>query len=136
MFQRILVPLDGSTLAESAVPIAARIAQASGGSVILLQAAIIPIEIASEKKPAEIYSQEVFDKGIVSAASYLEGVAKSEVLAGTKAETEVVTGAAAPSILSAVQSFRPTWSFCVAMVIQASSAGRWAAWPTSWCNQR
>lgn len=106
MFQRILVPLDGSTLAESAVPIAARIAQASGGSVILLQAAVIPIEIESEKKPAEIYSQAVFDKGVASAASYLEGVAKSEVLAGTKAETEVVTGAAAPSILSAIQSLQ------------------------------
>ena len=32
MYKRILVPLDGSTRAESAVPIAARIAQASGGS--------------------------------------------------------------------------------------------------------
>jgi nucleotide-binding universal stress UspA family protein len=36
MFQRILVPLDGSTRAESALPVAARLAKASGGSVILL----------------------------------------------------------------------------------------------------
>ena len=36
MFRRILVPLDGSARAEQALPIAARIAQASGGSVMLL----------------------------------------------------------------------------------------------------
>jgi len=52
MFKRILVPLDGSTRAESAVPIAARIARASGGSVILLQVAAIPIELETEKKPS------------------------------------------------------------------------------------
>ena len=32
MFERILVPLDGSTRAERALPVAARIAQASGGT--------------------------------------------------------------------------------------------------------
>ena len=106
MFQRIIVPLDGSTCAECAVAVAARIAQASGGSVILLQVAAIPIDIESEKKPSEIYTQEVFDQGVASAERYLESVAKLEVLAGTKTETEVVTGAVAPSILSAVQSLQ------------------------------
>jgi nucleotide-binding universal stress UspA family protein len=37
MFKRILVPLDGSERAEQALPVAARIARGSGGSVILLQ---------------------------------------------------------------------------------------------------
>jgi len=104
MFKRILVPLDGSTRAESAVPAAARIAQASGGSVILMQVAAIPIELETEKKPSEIYSREVYENAIASAASYLEDVAKSSVLAGTKTETEVATGDVAPSILSAIQS--------------------------------
>jgi len=49
MFKRILVPLDGSTRAESAVPIAARIARASGGSVILLQVAAIPINLKPKR---------------------------------------------------------------------------------------
>jgi len=106
MFQRILVPLDGSTRAESAVPIAARIAQFSGGSVFLLQVAAIPIDLASDKKPAEIYSQDVVDKGIASAKRYLDGVATSDKLAGTKAETTVVTGAVAPSILAAMHSLQ------------------------------
>ena len=104
IYKRILVPLDGSTRAESAVPIAARIAQASGGSVILLRVAAIPIEIETEKKPPEIYSQAAFDKGIADTKSYLEGVAQAEVLKGVKTETGVVTGAIAPSILSAIQS--------------------------------
>jgi len=37
MFKRILVPLDGSARAEQAIPVAARIARALGGSVILLR---------------------------------------------------------------------------------------------------
>ena len=37
MFQRILVPLDGSVRAERAIPVVARMASASGGSVIVIQ---------------------------------------------------------------------------------------------------
>ena len=37
MFKRILVPLDGSGRAEQALPIAARIARASGGSIVLVR---------------------------------------------------------------------------------------------------
>jgi nucleotide-binding universal stress UspA family protein len=36
MFKRILVPLDGSPRAEHALPVAARLARASGGTVVLL----------------------------------------------------------------------------------------------------
>ena len=36
MFRNILVPLDGSSRAERALPVAARLAQASGGTVVLL----------------------------------------------------------------------------------------------------
>jgi nucleotide-binding universal stress UspA family protein len=104
MYKRILVPLDESTRAESTVPIAARIAQASGGSVILLQVAAIPIEIETENTSSNIYSQTAFDKGIADAKSYLEGIAQSDVLKGVKTETAAVTGTAAQSILSAIQS--------------------------------
>jgi nucleotide-binding universal stress UspA family protein len=104
MFKRILVPLDGSKRAESAVPIAARIAQASGGSVILLQVAAIPIEIEPEKKPPEVYSQAAIDKGVADTKSYLESVTRADVLKGIQTETGAVTGAIAPSILSAIQT--------------------------------
>jgi hypothetical protein len=45
MFKRMIVPLDGSTRAEGAIPVAARIARASGGTIILLQVVTIPLEI-------------------------------------------------------------------------------------------
>ncbi len=37
MFQQIMVPLDTSPRAELALPLAAQIARASGGSILLLQ---------------------------------------------------------------------------------------------------
>ena len=42
MFQQIVVPLDGSVRAEQALPVAAHIARASGGSVLLLQVVTTP----------------------------------------------------------------------------------------------
>lgn len=47
MFQRILVPLDGSALAEQVLPTAARLARIAGGSVILLRVVKPPVEYAS-----------------------------------------------------------------------------------------
>ena len=106
MYKRLLVPLDGSARAETAVPIAARIAQAAGGSVILLQVAANPIDSELEQKPAGMYSQEVLDKGFANAKSYLERIIKSDALAETETEAEVVMGAVAPSILWVVQSLQ------------------------------
>src|SRR5260221_9450010 len=42
MFRRILVPLDGSELAERAIPVAARIARASGGGPVFLRVILPP----------------------------------------------------------------------------------------------
>ena len=44
MFKRILVPLDGSDLAEGALPAAARIARATGGSIVLFGVATTPVD--------------------------------------------------------------------------------------------
>jgi nucleotide-binding universal stress UspA family protein len=44
MLQRILVPLDGSPRAEQAIPVAARLAHASKGTVVLLQVVGISLE--------------------------------------------------------------------------------------------
>ena len=41
MFRRILVPLDGSARAERALPMAARLAQASGGLLFLVR--VVPL---------------------------------------------------------------------------------------------
>jgi nucleotide-binding universal stress UspA family protein len=45
MFQHIVVPLDGSPRAEQALPVAARIARASGGTLTLLRVVTHLIEV-------------------------------------------------------------------------------------------
>jgi len=44
MFRHILVPLDGSSLAEQALPLAARLAKVSGGTITLLRVTSLGVE--------------------------------------------------------------------------------------------
>lgn len=104
MFQRILVPLDGSPRAEQAIPVAARIAHTSGGTLVLLQVAGIPLEYepalyASYVAQTPFYAQELLNAELAKARYYLVDLAQSEHLTGISTETEVRSGAAAPAIL-------------------------------------
>lgn len=104
MFKRILVPLDGSKRAEQAVPVAARVARASGGTVILMQAAPSPINFQVEKKPhGEVYSEDSVGEIEALSMNYLDTASKMAELVGVKIETRVVFGHTAPSILAAVE---------------------------------
>jgi len=63
MFQRILVPLDGSARAEQAFPIAERIARATGGSLTLLRVVETPKRsdertVGSPENPGELLSRD------------------------------------------------------------------------------
>src|SRR5436305_12699455 len=60
MFKRILVPLDGSGRAEQALPIAARLARASGGSIFLVR--VVSTEPAS--LPSVLTSSVTLDDDI------------------------------------------------------------------------
>lgn len=51
MFQRILVPLDGSERAEQAIPLAARLARAFGGTLFLTRAVIRSARFGSTLQP-------------------------------------------------------------------------------------
>ena len=97
MFKRILVPLDGSTRAESVLPVAARIAKAYGGSITLLRV----VETIADHGA---YLQPVIDDEKAEAIRYLKSVASSTELAGTETGINVSVGAVAPSILAAAQS--------------------------------
>ena len=103
MFQRILVPLDGSTRAESAVPVAARLAQASGGSVILLHVVVPPISSGKFHVP-EAYPKVGTDEELAEANEYLKTLAQSDKLNGITTEIQALVGAVAPTILSATQT--------------------------------
>ena len=105
MLKRILVPLDGSPRAERALPVAARIARTSGGTVVLLCVASIPAEYApamyaSYVAQTPFYAQKLLDAETAKARYYLADIAQSEHLAGIKIETEALPGSAAPTILA------------------------------------
>ena len=104
MFQRILVPLDGSDRAEQAIPVAARLARASGGTVILVQAAPIPVDFQTEKKTqSEVYSESLIEEVNALPMNYLDKASKVAELVGVKTETRVEYGDVAPAILAAIE---------------------------------
>jgi nucleotide-binding universal stress UspA family protein len=104
MFQRILVPLDGSARAEQALPVAARIARATGGSVVLLLVASTIVESRPYFVKNTSFMQTVLDEELVKAKDYLVRVAHSEDLLGIKTETEATLGVVAQTILTYAQS--------------------------------
>ena len=105
MFKRILVPLDGSTRAEQAIPVAARIARALGDSVTLLRVVTTPVDYGPYIAPPATYANETIHADIAGATAYLEKVATSDELVGISTDVKALFGAAAPTILSAAQSF-------------------------------
>lgn len=105
MFKRILVPLDGSTRAEQAIPVAARIARALGDSVILLRVITTPEDYGPYVAPPATYANETINADLAEATAYLEKIAKSDEMVGIATEVKALFGAAAPTILSAAQSF-------------------------------
>src|SRR5579859_1902201 len=102
MFQRILVPLDGSARAQRALPVAARLARASGGSIILVQALSIDIDLYLVPQPTLI--ERVINVELAEAERYLITLASSPPLAGVPTETVALFGSAASSLLSVVHS--------------------------------
>lgn len=82
MFQRILVPLDGSPRAESAIPVAARIARASDGSITFLRVATASIDFAWPVMESPTWMQAGLDADSSRAAKYLASITKSSELAG------------------------------------------------------
>ncbi len=104
MFKRIVVPLDGSSRAEHALPVAARIARASGGSIHLLQVVSPPIDYGGGLAPVPLLTEQVVEMEIAESTSYLNTVATSQMLAGIETTTEVMFGSPAQHILAVAES--------------------------------
>jgi nucleotide-binding universal stress UspA family protein len=104
MFQRILVPLDGSARAEYALPIAARIARASGGSLHLLEGVSPPIDYGGGLAMAPLMTEQLIEAETTAATDYLQTMAASPMLAGIQTTTEVVFGIPAQHILEEARS--------------------------------
>lgn len=99
MLRRILVPLDGSLLAESAIPVAARLARPVGGTVILVR---VYQAMPSEFSPELVVYERASDSLMVE--EYLKGVAQRPVLADLPVETYGIAGTSAASIVDMVQT--------------------------------
>ncbi len=104
MLKRVLVPLDGSARAEQALPVAARLAQAAGGTVVLLRVVSIPNEFAAYVTLDPIATQTIINRALEEARNYLKSIAGSDSLHGVHTETEVLLGQAAATMLSVVDS--------------------------------
>lgn len=106
MFKRILVPLDGSTRAEVALPVAARIARASGGTIDLLRVVPPPVDYGMYIAQSEVMINKEIDTAIATATEYLEEIAKSEVLEGIGTKIEALSGAIAQTLLSYAETYK------------------------------
>ncbi|GCE06524.1 universal stress protein [Dictyobacter aurantiacus] len=85
MFQKILVPLDGSQRAKTALPVAARIARSTGASLLLVRIVYPTIEYTRYPRvlatPMELDNQ-IAEAEIELARSNLRQIAMSDALAG------------------------------------------------------
>ena len=108
MFQRILVPLDGSTRSEQAIPVAAMIARASDATLVLLRVANVPREYGlylfeSYIAQTPIFINEVRREEIDKARNYLDILHQMQDLDDLQVENLVLNGAEAPTILDAAR---------------------------------
>src|SRR5690242_2246762 len=106
MFRRVLVPLDGSRMAERALPVAARIAYATGGTIILVRVVTSPLELQptlTSSLPSGAI-QAILEVGRMEASAYLRQIAASSDLQAIPTQIEVCIGQAVPMILSVAHS--------------------------------
>src|SRR5579863_9506544 len=101
MFQHIVVPLDGSTRAEQALPVAARIAHANRGSLFLVQVVNQPIDYSGGWAP--IMTGEMIEAAMEGATDYLKAVAASQLLAGIETRIEASLGMPAQYLISVTE---------------------------------
>ncbi len=99
MFQHILVPLDGSPRAEQALPVAARIARASGGTLTLLRVVTHLIEVDLHPVQLSKRLELALEEDVAKANDYLAHVTSSDELRGINLRTEALTGPPAQTIL-------------------------------------
>ncbi len=76
LFQRILVPLDGSSKAERAIPTAIKLAKNLDSQITLLRVVEIPEpSIANPPEPMRQWVEEATKHAMTEAEGYLEGLA-------------------------------------------------------------
>lgn len=101
MFRKILVCLDGSSLAEQVLPYATEVAQRFGSRVVLLQVIHLPASFAAAAAQGgeKILAEEV-GRLAGEARAYLEGVAASLREKGLEVEAAALEGTPSEAIVT------------------------------------
>jgi nucleotide-binding universal stress UspA family protein len=102
-YRRILVPLDGSSLAETAIGDAVSVGEATGAELVLLQA-IQPITELLETNGHPLYVDEQVDRRRARALEYLDRVRHRIGGHVTRTRVAVEMGAPADVILDYVRA--------------------------------
>jgi nucleotide-binding universal stress UspA family protein len=102
MFQRIMVPLDGSELAERALPLAGQIAKAMGAKLYLVRAVEAPdLWLAGPSPvyvPPTVYD-DLLKNATEAATSYLKGVREQLESSGLQVQADQCEGNPAVALL-------------------------------------
>lgn len=98
MYKRILLPLDGSKLAEAALPHATHLAQRFGSELVLLRAVVSPYAIVAPDLVLAGTDPDLRELA-AHAEQYLESVAGQLRAQGLQVRTVVCEGPVAESIL-------------------------------------
>jgi nucleotide-binding universal stress UspA family protein len=101
MFERILLPLDGSPLAEAVLSHVAPILRRKDSEVLLLRVSPSPVTIRGQSSPFTSEEKEV-------AECYVNDIARRLVDEGIRVRAAVESGAPAPSILDVAARERIT----------------------------
>lgn len=100
MFKRILVPLDGSTRAEQALPVAAHLAQASEGTIFLVNVVNTTQEAMAYGLGGAFILPGTIENSLLDGQTYLSRMIQRTHLTGAAAvEKQVVSGNPAEKIL-------------------------------------
>ncbi len=103
MAKRILVPLDGSDLAEQALPCATMLAHGLSAKLVLLRAVSLPPEVSDVLEKADLRTDESIVPLKAEANEYLSRVARQLEATDLNVSTVVQPGPAAEAILDYVE---------------------------------
>lgn len=113
MYQKILVPLDGSKQAESALLLASKLARISNAEITLLRVVEYPFEIYSTRDPHNFLNPTQSDQKLLAekdsfckeAENYLKQLASIVELSVSNVSTEIQECPVVEAILIMVQKF-------------------------------